>query len=56
MAICHLFIYKNLNLKLQITNPIDKILSLSFELEPLKVNTYCVKNNQFCEGLSKGLI
>jgi hypothetical protein len=27
------------------------ILSLSFDLEPLKVNTYCNRRNQFCKGL-----
>jgi hypothetical protein len=34
----------------------DEILSLNFDLGPLKVNTYCIKRNQFCKGLSKGLI
>jgi len=41
---------------IQTKYPFDKILSLSFNLGPLKVNTYCVILNQFCKGLSKGLI
>ncbi len=36
---------------IQTQNPFDKILSLSFDLGPLKMNTYCVKLNQFCKGL-----
>jgi hypothetical protein len=35
-------------------NPFDKILSLTFGSRLLKVDTYCVKLNQFCKGLSKG--
>ncbi len=42
--------------KIQTKNPFDKILSLNFDLRPLKMNTYCVRLNQFCKGLSKGLI
>ncbi len=39
-------------------NPFNKILSPSFDLGPLKVNTYCVRGSplQFCKGLSKGFI
>ncbi len=39
---------------IQTTNPFDKILSLSFNFGPLK--TYCIRRNQFCKGLLKGLI
>jgi hypothetical protein len=42
--------------RIQTKNVFDKILSLNFDLGPLKVNTYCIKLNQFCKGLSKGLI
>jgi hypothetical protein len=41
---------------IQTKNPFDKILSLKIDLGPLKMNTYCIKLNQFCKGLSKGLI
>ncbi len=41
---------------IQTQNPFDKILSLIFDLEPLKVNTYRIRKNQFCKGLSKGFI
>ncbi len=41
---------------IQIKNSFDKILSLNFNLGPLKMNTYCVRLNQFCKGLSKGFI
>jgi len=37
-------------------NPFDKILSLSFDSRPLKVNTCYIKRNQFCKGLSKGFM
>jgi hypothetical protein len=37
-------------------NPFDEILSLSFDLKPLKVNIYYIRRNQFCKGLSKGFI
>jgi len=30
---------------IQTKNPFDEILSLSFNLRPLKVNTYCIKRN-----------
>jgi hypothetical protein len=36
---------------IQIKNPFDKILSLNFDLGPLKVNTCCVRLNQFSKGL-----
>jgi hypothetical protein len=29
-------------------------LNLSFDLGPFKVGTYCIKNTEFCKGLSKG--
>jgi len=35
---------------IQSKNSFDKILSLSFDLGPLKVNTYCIKRNQFGRG------
>ncbi len=41
---------------IQIKNPFDKILSLSFDLGPLKVHNNALNKNQFCKGLSKGLI
>jgi hypothetical protein len=37
--------------RIQTKNPFDKILSLNFDLKPLKVNNYCIKLNQFCKGL-----
>jgi hypothetical protein len=37
-------------------NPFDEILSLSFDLGPLKVNNNTSNNSQFCTKLSKGLI
>ncbi len=40
MAICCLFIYKNVNLKLQTKNPFNEILNLGFDLKYLKMNTY----------------
>jgi hypothetical protein len=41
---------------IQTKNPFDKILSLSFDLRPSKVNTSYIRLNQFCKRLSKGLI
>jgi hypothetical protein len=38
MASCCLFIH--MNVRIQTKNPFDEILSLSFDLEPLKMNTY----------------
>jgi hypothetical protein len=40
---------------IQTKNPFDEILSLSFELGPLKVNNTS-NNSQFCTKLSKGFI
>jgi hypothetical protein len=41
---------------IQIKNPFDKILSLNFNLRPLKVNNNMSNRSSFCKGLSKGLI
>jgi len=41
--------------KIHIKNPFDKILSLSFNLWPLKMSNTSNKS-QFCKGLPKGLI
>jgi alpha-D-ribose 1-methylphosphonate 5-phosphate C-P lyase len=49
------FICKNVK-EIQTKNPFDKILSLNFDLGPFKVNTYHVRLNQFCKGLTKRLI
>jgi hypothetical protein len=43
-------------IKIQTKNPFDEILSLSFDLGPLKVNSNTSNRSQFCKGLSKGLI
>jgi hypothetical protein len=42
--------------RMQTKNSFHKIWSLSFNLGPLKMNTHYIKRNQFCKGLSKGLI
>jgi hypothetical protein len=42
--------------RIQTKNPFDKILSVSFDLRPLKLNTYYVRRNQFFKELLKGLI
>jgi hypothetical protein len=42
-------------LLIQTKNAFDKILSLSLDLGSLKINTYCVRRNQFCKGLLEGL-
>ncbi len=55
MASCLILNYMNVK-EFKPKIPFDKILSLSFNLGPLKVNTYCFKRNQFCKGLLKGLI
>jgi hypothetical protein len=55
MASCCFFIHKNVK-EFKPKNIFDEILSLSFDLNPLKMNTYCVKKSQFCKGLSKGFI
>ncbi len=39
--------------KIQTKNSFDEMLSLSFDLEPLKVNSNASNKNQFCKGLSK---
>jgi hypothetical protein len=39
-----------------IQSKIHKILSLIFDIKPLKVNIYYVKRNQFCKGLPQELI
>ncbi len=41
---------------IQTKNAFDEILSLSFDLKPLKVNSNVLDMNQFYKGLSKGLI
>jgi hypothetical protein len=51
MASCYFVIHMNVN-ELKLKNPFDAILNLSFDLKPLKMNTYC----QICKGLSKGFI
>jgi hypothetical protein len=51
---CSFFIH--MNVKEFFKNPFDKFFNLSFILGPLKVNTYCVKRNQFCKELSQGII
>ncbi len=40
----------------QTKNPFDEILSLSFDLGPLKENNNALDMSQFWKGLSKGLI
>ncbi len=42
--------------KIQTKNSFDEIVGLSFDLEHLNMNTYCVKMSQFCKGLSKEFI
>jgi hypothetical protein len=42
--------------KIQTKNPFDEILSLNFDLKPLKVNSNVLHMNRFYKGLSKGLI
>ncbi len=41
---------------IQTKNAFDEILSLNFDLKPLKVNSNVLDMNQFYKGLSKGLI
>ncbi len=53
MAICCLFIYKNVNLKLQTKNPLDEILSLGFDLGYSQVNTYYIKRSHFAKDYQK---
>jgi hypothetical protein len=40
----------------QTKNPFNEILSLCFDLEPLKMNNNVSNISQFCKGLSKGFI
>jgi hypothetical protein len=42
--------------RIQTKNPFDEILSLGFDLKPLKLNTNVLDMNQFYKGLSKGFI
>jgi hypothetical protein len=48
----HSYEYQGFFLK----NSFDEILSLSFDLGPLKVNNNVSNKSQFCKGLSKRLI
>jgi hypothetical protein len=41
---------------IQIENLFDEILSLSFDLGPLKVNNNILDRSKFCKELSKGFI
>ncbi len=41
---------------IQIKNSFDEILSLSFDLGPLKMNNNVSNKSQICKGLSKGFI
>jgi len=41
---------------IQTKNSFNEILSLNFDLGPLKMNNNALNKNQFCKGLSKGLI
>jgi len=52
LFIFHSYEYKGIQTK----NPFDKKFNLSFDLRPLKVNTYCNRKNQLCKGPSKALI
>jgi hypothetical protein len=38
---------------IQTKNPFDKILSLSFDLEPLKVNTYGIRHESILQRTIK---
>jgi len=53
MAICCLFIDKNVNLKLQTKIPFNEILSLGFDLGYFKVNTYYINGNDFAKDYQK---
>jgi hypothetical protein len=44
----HLFFHSHECQKIQTINPYDKILNLNLNLKPLKVETYCIKRNEFC--------
>jgi hypothetical protein len=52
VVVIHSYEYQGIQTK----NLFNKILSFNFNLRPLKVNTYCVKRNQFCKRLSIGLM
>jgi hypothetical protein len=41
---------------IQTKNPFDEILSLIFDLRPLKMQSNTLNNTQFYKGLSKGFI
>jgi hypothetical protein len=41
---------------IQTKNSFDEIFNLNFDLGTLKMNTYCVKRNQFCKRLYKKII
>ncbi len=41
---------------IQTKNSFDEILSLSFDLKPLKMNNHVLDMSQFYKGLSKALI
>jgi hypothetical protein len=55
MASYCFFIHMNIK-KIQTKNPFDEILSLSFNLRPLKMNNNTSNKSKFCKGLPKGLI
>jgi hypothetical protein len=40
---------------IQTKNSFDEILSLSFDLGPLKVNTYGIKHESILQGTIKGI-
>jgi hypothetical protein len=42
MSSCYFFIHMNVK-EFKTKNPFDKILNLSFDLRPLKMNTYGVR-------------
>ncbi len=54
---CNLFIFHSYECQgIQIKNPFDEILCLNFDLGHSKMNNNVLNMNQFCKGLSKGLI
>jgi len=55
MASCSFFIHMNVK-QFKPKIHLIKNKKLKFDLKLLKMNTYCVKRNLFCKGLSKGLI
>ncbi len=54
MASYYFFVHMNVK-KFKPKIQFDEIISLSFDLELLKMNNV-LNNNQFCKGLSKGFI